>query len=144
MKFYYNLKIRVYLKYRVFVFSSMFELENLSNQKYINLQTFRKNGEAVNTAVWFIIFNQRIYVITRELTGKVKRIKNNNVVKIAPCSLNGRLKGEWISGRANFTSEDETVKAVKLIHRKYGLWSRIVGIFSSKSGARIGISIKID
>jgi len=144
MKFYYNLKIRVYLKYRVFIFSSMFELENLSNQKYINLQTFRKNGETVNTPIWFVIFNQRIYVITHELTGKVKRIKNNNVVKIVPCSLNGRLKGGWISGRANFSSEDETAEAIKLIHKKYGLWSRIVNIFSSKSGARIGLSIKID
>lgn len=119
-------------------------LEKIANQKYINLQTYRKNNSPINTPVWFVISHDKIYIVTREFTGKIKRIKNNNKVKIAICSISGELKGGWISGRANFTSEDETVKAVKLIHRKYGLWSRIVGIFSSKSGARIGISIKID
>ena len=54
----------------------MESFEEYENQKYINLQTFRKSGKPVNTPVWFVVSDQKMYVITRELTGKVKRIKN--------------------------------------------------------------------
>lgn len=122
----------------------MTDLEKFFDHKYINLQTFRRNGEPVNTPVWFVIFNDKIYVITREFTGKVKRIRINNQVKIAPCSLNGELKGDWVVGKVNFVSEIETRNVIKLVHKKYGLWSKIVGIFTSKKGRPIGLSIDLN
>ncbi len=50
-------------------------LEDLESQKYISLETYKKNNQPVKTPVWFVINNDLIYVITREGTGKVKRIK---------------------------------------------------------------------
>ena len=47
------------------------------DQKYVNLETYKKDGTPVRTPVWFMIDNGIIYVMTREKTGKVKRLKNN-------------------------------------------------------------------
>ncbi len=59
----------------------MTNLEQFLDQKYINLETYRKNGESVKTPVWFVVIDELIYIITRENTGKVKRMKNNHNVK---------------------------------------------------------------
>ena len=52
------------------------QLERFLDQKYINLETYKKDGTSVRTPVWFVIDNDLIYVITRDSTGKVKRLKN--------------------------------------------------------------------
>jgi len=122
----------------------MEKIEGFSNEKYINLQTFRKNGESVNTPVWFVILNDKIYVITKEFTGKVKRLKNNTDVKIAPCTLGGKLKGDWISGKAEFISESETEEIMKLRNKKYGFWSKMIGAFTTKKGKYVGFLINLD
>ena len=70
-------------------------LEQFHNQKYVNLETYKKDGSPVRTPVWFVIDNDLLYVITREHTGKVKRLKNNQNVRIVPCSFKGEIKNEW-------------------------------------------------
>ena len=47
-------------------------LDQFLDQKYINLETYKKDGTSVRTPVWFVIDNDLIYVITRDSTGKVK------------------------------------------------------------------------
>jgi hypothetical protein len=54
-------------------------------QKYLNIETFRKNGEGVRTPVWFVQDGEVLYARTIANSGKVKRIRNNGQVKIAPC-----------------------------------------------------------
>ncbi|HEY6885774.1 MAG TPA: PPOX class F420-dependent oxidoreductase [Nitrososphaeraceae archaeon] len=79
----------------------------LSGHAYINLETYRRNGQAVTTPVWFTIDNNNnnmIYVVTRTETGKVKRLRNNSKVRIMPCSMRGQPKGEWLDGKASFAS----------------------------------------
>ncbi len=49
----------------------------IAGQKYISLITFRKSGVAVPTPVWFVELNRKLYVITRNDSGKYKRIRNN-------------------------------------------------------------------
>ena len=50
-------------------------LEQFSKKKYLNLETFRKNGKSVRTTVWFIQEGETIYVNTWSNSGKVKRIR---------------------------------------------------------------------
>jgi PPOX class probable F420-dependent enzyme len=47
----------------------------VSRHQYINLITFRKSGETIATAVWFVHDDYRIYVRTGYNAGKVKRIR---------------------------------------------------------------------
>jgi uncharacterized protein len=42
--------------------SNMNFLEQLTKQKYLNLETFRKNGESMKTPVWFVQQEGTIFV----------------------------------------------------------------------------------
>ncbi|HEY7109532.1 MAG TPA: pyridoxamine 5'-phosphate oxidase family protein [Nitrososphaeraceae archaeon] len=69
-------------------------ISELSEKKYINVETYRKNGQSVRTPVWFVVFNNKIYFRTDSNSGKVKRIMNNQNVRIAGCDLLGNIKTE--------------------------------------------------
>ena len=58
-------------------------LDEIDSEKCISIETYRKNNEPVKTPVWFVIKNNLIYVLTRDKTGKIKRLRNNQKVKIA-------------------------------------------------------------
>ncbi len=119
-------------------------LEDLESQKYISLETYKKNNQPVKTPVWFVINNDLIHVITREGTGKVKRIKNNPQVKLAPCTFGGKPTGEWVSGNASKVSGEESDKAIKLRKKKYGFRATIAQFASRGKGDLVVFSIKLE
>ena len=112
----------------------MFSLEEIKSQKYISLETYRKNNQAVKTPVWFVVRGDLIYVVTREQTGKVKRLRNNSQVKFALCTMRGRVTGDWIPGTAKILSGQEIRDAVKMRDGKYGFMARIAKFASRDSG----------
>ena len=118
-------------------------LDQFLDQKYINLETYKKNGTYVRTPVWFVIDNDLIYVITRDSTGKVKRLRNNQDVRIVLCSFKGEPKSEWIKGKAENITGDEANKIIKLRKKKYGMFARLSGIFTSQKGNLMVYSIKM-
>ena len=119
-------------------------LEEIKSEKYISLETFKKNNQPVRTPVWFVIKNDLIYVLTREQTGKVKRLKNNQQVKIATCTIKGKITGQWITGSAKRLTNEETLEAVKIRDKKYGFMSKIAKFLSKNKGSLVAFSIKID
>ena len=118
----------------------------LSGQAYINLETYKRNGQAVATPVWFTIDdnNKMIYVVTRTETGKVKRLRNNSKVRIMPCGMRGQPKGEWLDGKASFATPEQMEIALKQRNKKYGLKAKLSGLFSRTKGDLIGIAISFD
>jgi hypothetical protein len=118
------------------------KLAALEKQKYINLETYKKSGQGVKTPVWFMISDGLIFVYTTLNTGKAKRIKNNQKVRIMPCGMRGETKGDWIDGTARFATESETHNAIKLRHKKYGLKAKLVGMFVKKENPVV-IAIQI-
>jgi len=96
-------------------------LSQFAGEKYISLETYRKNGQGVRTPVWFIESDGILYVRTADDTGKYKRIRNNPSVQIAPCNMRGSVKGKWVKGEARIASEDEKLKAFKMLEKKYGM-----------------------
>jgi len=119
------------------------QLEQFLDQKYINLETYKKDGTPIRTPVWFVIGNDLIYVITRESTGKVKRLKHNQDVRIVPCSFKGEPKNEWIKGKTEMITGEEADKAIKLRKKKYGMFARLTGIFTSQKGNLAVYSIEL-
>jgi len=114
-------------------------LGRFDSSKYINLQTFRKTGVAVSTPVWFASDPMpssvpRFYVYTLPDSGKVKRIRNNPKVRIAPCNMRGDLRGAWVDATARICDADEVAKGQSLLNRKYGLMKRIGDFFSRMRG----------
>jgi len=118
-------------------------LDQFLDQKYINFETYKKDGTPVRTPVWFVIDKDLIYVITRDSTGKVKRLKNNQDVRIVSCSFKGEPKNEWVKGKTEMITGEEADKAIKLRKKKYGMFARLSGIFTSQKGNLVVYSIEL-
>jgi uncharacterized protein len=111
--------------------------------KYINLETYKKNGKVVSTPVWFVIEDKKVFVITRSGTGKVKRLRNNPNVRISPCNFRGKLKGKWVNGTASLQDSIEYERIMNIRNKKYGFQSKLASLFTIGKGDFILISIKI-
>ena len=97
-------------------------LDAFQNQQYLNLETFRKSGVGVKTPVWFVQDAESLLVRTVADSGKVKRVRNNASVNIAPCKVDGAVVGEWVPASAREIKEQETSRKVdRLLGKKYGL-----------------------
>ncbi len=102
------------------------------HQQYLNMETFRKNGTGVKTPVWFVEEDGTLFVRTEASSGKVKRIRNNGRVHIAPCKMDGTLLSDWVEASAqvvNGPKMDHTVD--RLLSNKYGLMKFLFGLAST-------------
>lgn len=121
------------------------KLVQFANQEYLNLETYRKSGKAVQTPVWFAEENSVLYFYTHASAGKVKRIRKNPHVRVVPCGFFGRPKGVWIEGTARIEGADGTERGMQLLTGKYGWKKRIGDIFSGwRDRARVVITIRFD
>ena len=120
------------------------KISQFLNQNYINLETYRKNGQAVQTPVWFAIDGSIIYVRTDTNSGKIKRARNNPHVRITPSNARGQPKGEWIDGEIKIASTSESERANQLLRQKYGLQGKIIRMVNKiRKTKPIVVSIKI-
>lgn len=120
-------------------------LEQFNHQKYLNIETFRRSGEGMKTPVWFTQEGDKIYVRTVANSGKVKRVRNDSRVNIAPCRMDGNVTGEWVPAQAREVIDPEIDKKVdKLLDKKYGLMKKILSRRAEKEGRQDAIlEIKI-
>ena len=66
---------------------------SISDEKYVLITTFRKNGDAVSSPVWIApLADGTAGFTTEDGSGKVKRIRNNPRVTLQPCSVKGTVK----------------------------------------------------
>jgi PPOX class probable F420-dependent enzyme len=91
----------------------------IQDPKYISLTTFRRSGVAVATPVWFGEEGDRLFVMTRSDMGKTKRIRNNPAVKVARCTIRGRVTGAEFAAMARILPASEQARARAAINRKY-------------------------
>jgi uncharacterized protein len=102
----------------------------IHGQKYISLATFRKSGVPVATPVWFGEDADRLYVMTRSDMGKVKRIRNDPQVRVAPSTIRGKVTGPEFAATVRLLPPEEHAHARSAINRKYWaarlplIWSR--------------------
>ncbi len=109
-----------------------------ADQKYLNLETFKKSGQGVKTPVWFAADpsakldsgDAKLYVYTIGVSGKVKRIRNNPNVKIAPCNMRGDVQGDWVAAHAEILSGTEATRGMQLLNQKYLPWKQLLDFFA--------------
>jgi uncharacterized protein len=97
------------------------KLAQLRGQKYMSLETFKKNGQGVKTPVWFVFHDNALYLYTKADSWKVKRIRNTPRVRVAACNFRGDIKGPWLDATASLVEGDERLAADALLDRKYFL-----------------------
>lgn len=102
--------------------------------KYISLETFRKTGVGVRTPVWFAADPAAptdFFVYCEADSGKVKRIRNNAHVRVAPCDIRGNLRGAWVEAQARLVEGADAEKGQNFLKQKYG-WMKRMGDFFSR------------
>lgn len=115
-------------------------LTTFDHQQYLNLETFRKNGIGVKTPVWFVEDGGTLFVRTDATSGKVKRIRNNRQVHIAPCKMDGTILGDWIEASALVVEDKEKDRKVdRMLGKKYGLMKTFFSLASSLQGRKYTI-----
>jgi PPOX class probable F420-dependent enzyme len=97
------------------------KLAEFDGQKYISLETFKKNGQGVKTPIWFVLHKNAFYVYTEADSWKVRRIRNNPRVRVAACNIRGAIRGTWLDATASLVEGDERLAADTLLDRKYFL-----------------------
>jgi uncharacterized protein len=101
-------------------------LESLRGHKYCLLISFRSSGEAIPTPVWFGLANGMLYLRSGAWAGKLKRIRNDPHVLVAPCTLRGKPLGPAIDARARILrDEEEEERAEAALRSNYGLGRRV-------------------
>ncbi len=109
-----------------------------AGQKYLNLETFKRSGDGVKTPVWFAAepsaslesSGAKLYVYTIGVSGKLKRIRNNPRVKVAPCNLRGDVRGDWAEARAEIVTGAEAEHGMRLLNEKYLPWKQLLDFFA--------------
>lgn len=95
-------------------------MAKFEGQRYIALETFKRNGEGVKTTVWFIEDEGKLYVWTPAISGKAKRIQANSKVRVTPSSGSGKPKGDWVEAKARILNSSKFSQYRDLIRKKYG------------------------
>jgi PPOX class probable F420-dependent enzyme len=95
------------------------DLLALADHKYVSLVTFRKTGVPVPTAVWVARDGESLVVTTVDGSGKVKRLRNNPRVQLAPASMGGKvaLDAVWVDAAA--TVEPMSPEMSSILAAKY-------------------------
>lgn len=105
------------------------DLADLDRQKYVRLTTFKRDGTAVHTPVWFAVDGTSLLVWTDGRSGKVKRLRNDPRVEVVASDARGRPKGEVRTGRGRRVDDDATHRrGHDLLNRKYGFAKRGWGV----------------
>jgi PPOX class probable F420-dependent enzyme len=78
-----------------------------------------------------------LYVRTVANSGKVKCIRNNGQVNIAPCKADGALLGDWFPATAREVNDADTDrKSDRLLDKKYGLMKKMFALASTLQGRK--------
>src|SRR5713226_1486956 len=121
---------------------------SFQGHKYLNLETFRKNGQGVRTPVWFAAdpaggVPQTLYVYSTVDSGKAKRIRNHSRVRVAPCDARGNLRGDWLDARAETVAGGRADHGMGLLNKKYIPRKQLLDFFPSFSRhARVVFAIR--
>jgi len=125
-------------------------MTTFDDAQYCSIRSFRRDGRAVDTPVWFAPGDGRFYCFSAGEAGKVKRLRNSSRIEVAPCDVRGKVLGEWKAGTAVvLTNSADVAAAHAALRRKYGwvMWlfdvgSRLGGKFNKR--AYIAFSVAAD
>jgi PPOX class probable F420-dependent enzyme len=100
-------------------------LAALAKERHLSLTTFKRDGTTASTPVWVVTDDgRRLLVWSGANTWKVKRIRRDPRVRVAPCDARGRVRGDAVEGVARLLGAEAGGLVQPLLRRKYGLRKR--------------------
>ncbi len=100
--------------------------DEVAKARYLLLTTFTKDGRPKPTPIWAAREGDRLLVITKDGSWKVKRIRNTPRVTLAVCGVLGKPKGEPVEAVARVLPSDQTRHVYNAIVKRYW-WLLIPG-----------------
>jgi PPOX class probable F420-dependent enzyme len=111
------------------------DTRRIDRSNYISFATRKRSGEFVETPVWFAPDGASYYLFSAASAGKVKRLRNFSESRIAPCTVTGRVTGDWVPTAACLLNEQSDIAvALGALHRKYGWQMKLTDALSRVSG----------
>ena len=110
-------------------------LARFAGKRYFNLESYRRDGTPVHTPLWFVEHDGGLAFYTMTASGKVKRLRNNQHVRVAPCSARGGLLGDWVDGTARPLDAEEARQIYHKLNRKYGWQRALLNLFARLRGS---------
>jgi PPOX class probable F420-dependent enzyme len=102
----------------------VYTLSDLKSNRYISLTTFKRDGTPVSTPVWVVSDDgERLLVWSAAKTWKVRRVRRNPQVLVAPSNFRGEERGERVSATARVIDHPDIDE---LLRRKYGWQKRLL------------------
>jgi PPOX class probable F420-dependent enzyme len=95
------------------------ELDRIGGARYVRLTTYRADGTPVPTPTWVTRDGDKVYVYTQETSGKVKRIRADENVALAPSDWRGKGDAPDVPGRARLLGPEESEAAKLRLQEKY-------------------------
>jgi PPOX class probable F420-dependent enzyme len=96
-------------------------LDPFTHQWAVLLTTFRRDGTPVGTPVSLAVDGERAFVRSPGNAWKVKRIRRNPHVEIAPCTPRGRPTGPAVPALARPLQGEDAKRAARALRRKHPL-----------------------
>lgn len=90
-------------------------------QRTVLLTTFRRDGTPVGTPVHIAVEGDRAFFRTWDTTWKLRRIRRNPAVTIAPATTRGTPTGPALSAQARILDGAEATHAGRALAQKYPL-----------------------
>ena len=107
------------------------DFQALAAANYVSLESYRRSGAPVRTPVWITAAGGNLYCWTLTDTGKIKRIRANSAVRLAPCDASGKLAGDWVAAQARILDSPADLNAqLRRLRAKYG-WKYLAYRFIS-------------
>lgn len=123
------------------------EMDQVKNEKYVLLTTYRKDGTPVPTPVWAAADSDELVLWSERKAGKVKRIRRDGTVQVQGCDFRGKqTHGPVFSGQARLLDGEDTERVRRLIARRYGVIGQVTMFFGRLRGPKdrtVGIAVKL-
>ena len=91
------------------------------DQKTIVLTTFRRDGTPVSTPINIAVDGDHAFIRSFAKAWKVRRLRNNPLVELAPSTTLGTATGPAIRARARLLDDRESRTAARALARKHPL-----------------------
>jgi uncharacterized protein len=85
------------------------------------LVSYRRDGTPVPTPVWAAVADGLLYVRSERSSGKIKRLRRDSRLLLAPCTVRGDPLGAPLEASARVLDRGQENVAERALDRRYGL-----------------------
>ena len=123
-------------------------LSPLADERYISLESFKRDGDGVKTPVWAAPLDGKLVIATDGTSFKARRIRRNPRVRVAACDSRGtKIDGPWFDAECRVLEDPAHIeRAIAVLQAKYG-WQfslfKFIAWISRRLSGRVILEVSI-